>query len=92
MRKGKELDYWETLDRDADQKFEELTQQCLNGELTVDQMWNELSKVQYDYPDSDITKEPLNKVFDFIAENRLMSDDDALKSYRKNYYDCRRIF
>ena len=56
MRKGKELNYWETLDREVDEQFEILTQKCLNKELSVDQMWTEMRKIQYDYPDSDICK------------------------------------
>ena len=80
MRKGKELDYWETLDREADEQFEILTQKCLNKELSVDQMWTEMRKIQYDYPYSDICKETINKVFEFIEEHNLALPDDAEES------------
>jgi hypothetical protein len=86
MRKGKELNYWETLDREADEQFEILTQKCLNKELSVDQMWTEMRKIQYDYPDSDICKETINKVFEFIEEHNLALPDDAEESYFKNYF------
>lgn len=85
MRKGKELNYWETLDREADEQFEILTQKCLNKELSVDQMWTEMRKIQYDYPDSDICKETINKVFEFIEEHNLALPDDAEESYNENY-------
>lgn len=89
MRKGNELNYWETLDRDADQQFEILTQKCLNKELSVDQMWTEMRKIQYDYIDSDICKETINKVFEFIDDHNLASPEEAEKSYNENYCDIK---
>lgn len=88
MRKGKELDYWETLDRDADQMVEEITQKCLAGKLTVDQMWKEIYSINYICSEADICSETINKIFDFIEDNNLMSEEDAIKSYQENYkYD-----
>jgi hypothetical protein len=89
MRKGNELNYWETLDRDADEQFEILTQKCLNKELSVDQMWTEMRKIQYDYIDSDICKETINKVFEFIDHYNLASPEEAEKSYNENYCDIK---
>lgn len=86
MRKRNEVKYWETLDYDADSKFEELTQNCLNGKITIEQMFKEMKNIQYDCPESDICKETINKVFEFIEEHNLTDYETALKLYEENYY------
>lgn len=84
----KNFDYWETLSPTADLAIEKLTESLLRKEISVGRLFREICKLQYTEEDSDICKETMNKVFDFIVDNNIETFDNALVAYDENWiYD-----
>ena len=84
----RKVDYWETLSYSADLAIENLTQQVLKNEITVGQMFKSICKLQYTEEDCDMCKETIQKVFDFIVDNKIATYDEAEKAYDENWnYD-----